>query len=203
VVVVFKGKVLSVSEMIRLSDETEPAPTSTAGVLHTAAGNARRATELVAEGEPATVGWRFAVLQTLDDYTSTCPGAARNSELRSSHLRPSQRHPLSSTLHLLRCPSTLPSSMGALPRPEPPTRGARSRRQSGGRRRRASTAALPLRRARARSVTVASGSPSAASPARKSASDTGRSALLRARKNCSAPGPDLVELVLHKGGSHG
>lgn len=67
----FKGKVLSVSEMIRLSDEAAPAPVSTAGVLHTAAGNARRAAELVAEGEPATVGWRFGVLQTLDDYTST------------------------------------------------------------------------------------------------------------------------------------
>jgi hypothetical protein len=64
-VVVFKGKVLSVSEMIPLSDEAGPAPMRTAGVLHTAAGNARRA------AEPATEGWRFGVLQTLDDYTST------------------------------------------------------------------------------------------------------------------------------------
>ncbi|WP_434157576.1 hypothetical protein [Clavibacter michiganensis] len=69
---VFKGEVSSVTEMIRLAEEAPAAPVSSAGVLHTAAGNAVDAAELVAAGEPLTAGWRFGVLQTLDDYTSTC-----------------------------------------------------------------------------------------------------------------------------------
>jgi hypothetical protein len=44
---------------------------SSVGILHTSAGNALDAAELVADGEPPTVGWSFGVLQTLDDYTST------------------------------------------------------------------------------------------------------------------------------------
>lgn len=71
-VVAFKGEVLSVMEMIRLADEAPADSASSAGVLHTAAGNARDAAELVADGELPTAGWRFGVLQTLDDYTSTC-----------------------------------------------------------------------------------------------------------------------------------
>jgi hypothetical protein len=69
---VFQGDVLSVTEMIRLAEETTAAPASSAGVLHTAAGNARDAAELIADSEPPTAGWRFGVLQTLDDYTLTC-----------------------------------------------------------------------------------------------------------------------------------
>jgi hypothetical protein len=70
--VVFKGEVLSVTEMIRLAEEAPAAPVRSAGVLHAAAGIAMDAAELVAAGEPLTAGWRFGVLQTLDDYTSTC-----------------------------------------------------------------------------------------------------------------------------------
>lgn len=69
---VFKGEVLSVTEMLRLAEEAPATPASPAGVLHTAAGNALDAADLVADGEPPTAGWRFGVLQTLDDYTSTC-----------------------------------------------------------------------------------------------------------------------------------
>ncbi len=69
---VFKGEVVSASEMIRLAEEAPAVPVSSAGVLHTAAGNALDAAELIADGEPPTAGWRFGVLQTLDDYTSTC-----------------------------------------------------------------------------------------------------------------------------------
>ena len=68
---VFKGEVTSVMEMLRLAEEAPTAPASSIGVLHTPAGNARDAAELVADGEPPTAGWRFGVLQTLDDYTST------------------------------------------------------------------------------------------------------------------------------------
>ncbi len=35
---VFKGEVLSVMEMIRLAEEAPPAPVSSVGVIHTAAG---------------------------------------------------------------------------------------------------------------------------------------------------------------------
>jgi len=69
---VFQGEVLPVTEIIRLAEQAPAAPVSSAGVLHTAAGNALDATELVSEGQPPTAGWRFGVLQTLDDYTSTC-----------------------------------------------------------------------------------------------------------------------------------
>ncbi len=50
---VFKGEVLSVMEMIRLAEEAPPAPVSSVGVIHTAAGNALDAAELVAEGRAA------------------------------------------------------------------------------------------------------------------------------------------------------
>ncbi|ALD14427.1 hypothetical protein GW571_14760 (plasmid) [Clavibacter capsici] len=69
---VFQGEVLPVTEMIRLAEEGPDAPVNSAGVLHTAAGNALDAAELVSDGQPPTAGWRFGVLQTLDDYTSTC-----------------------------------------------------------------------------------------------------------------------------------
>jgi len=177
--------------------------TSAAGVLHTAAGNARHAAELVAKGEPATVGWRSRSSRPSTTTRPRTDGVARSSELRSSHLRRSQLPPPISTLHSRRWPSTSPSGTGGLPRLGPPMRGVPWRRRCGGRRRRASTATSPSRRARARSVPVASGSPSAASPGRESAGYTAGLVLLRALRNCSAQGPDLVELVLHKGGCHG
>ena len=61
-----------VTEMTRLPGEAPAVSVNSAGVLHAAAGNARDAAELVADREPPTAGWRFGVLQTLDDYTSTC-----------------------------------------------------------------------------------------------------------------------------------
>ncbi|MCJ1712511.1 hypothetical protein MT344_15120 [Clavibacter michiganensis subsp. phaseoli] len=72
---VFQGEMLPATEMIRLAEEAPAAPAapvSSAGVLHTVARNVLDAAGLVAEGQPPTAGWRFGVLQTLDDYTSTC-----------------------------------------------------------------------------------------------------------------------------------
>jgi hypothetical protein len=70
--VVFRGDVLMVGELI---DHAEAAPPYTSpadvGVRHTAAGNAAGCAELIADGESADDGWRFGVLQTLDDYNST------------------------------------------------------------------------------------------------------------------------------------
>jgi len=75
----FKGEVLSVSELLALSVETLPGVQSPAGavakdafsVRHTAAGNARHCSGLIEGGESLDVGWRFGILQTLDDYVST------------------------------------------------------------------------------------------------------------------------------------
>ncbi|MDR1150948.1 MAG: hypothetical protein LBK72_00485 [Bifidobacteriaceae bacterium] len=41
------------------------------GVRHTAASNARECVWLLARGESLDSCWRFGILQTLDDYTST------------------------------------------------------------------------------------------------------------------------------------
>jgi hypothetical protein len=68
---VFQGEVLSVSELIRRADEQTAPATTGVGVRHTAAGNAARIAELLQAGEPASSGWRFGILQTLDDYQST------------------------------------------------------------------------------------------------------------------------------------
>ncbi|UKF81706.1 hypothetical protein [Clavibacter californiensis] len=67
----FQGEVVPVSEMIRLAGDVPAVRVCSFGVLHTAAGNSRDAAELVPDGQPPTAGWRFGVLQTLDDYTST------------------------------------------------------------------------------------------------------------------------------------
>lgn len=75
----FKGEVLTVREQLARAaatlPEAEPDVSTSAGdasgVRHTAAGNARHCSELVADGEPLDVGWRFGILQTLDDYVST------------------------------------------------------------------------------------------------------------------------------------
>lgn len=68
----FRGQVLSVAALLELPDD-QPAPRNevpTLRIVHSAAGNARHAAQLIAEGEPLDVGWRFGILQTLDDYTS-------------------------------------------------------------------------------------------------------------------------------------
>lgn len=69
---VFRGEVLSVDEMLQRS-LTEPAgvPATGVGVVHTAASNAQECRQLLAAGAGVDEGWRFGILQTVDDYTST------------------------------------------------------------------------------------------------------------------------------------
>ncbi|WP_206610460.1 hypothetical protein [Actinomyces wuliandei] len=70
---VFGGRVPSVSEMLAEAEGQEPWVASyTPGepVRHTAASNAAEARPLVAGEDGLALGWRFGVLQTLDDYTS-------------------------------------------------------------------------------------------------------------------------------------
>lgn len=69
---VFQGEVLPIGELLQRA-QTAPAhtPDASVGVRHTAAGNAARCAELLAAGETPDACWRFGILQTLDDYTST------------------------------------------------------------------------------------------------------------------------------------
>jgi hypothetical protein len=46
-------------------------PGAGVGVRHTAADNAARCAVLLAAGDTPETCWRFGILQTLDDYTST------------------------------------------------------------------------------------------------------------------------------------
>ncbi|ROQ60646.1 hypothetical protein EDF36_1792 [Rathayibacter sp. PhB152] len=72
----FTGHVLSIGALLELEDEQPSSPVGRrAGVLHTAAGNARRVEQLLAEGESLETCWRFGILQTLDDYVSTAKRA--------------------------------------------------------------------------------------------------------------------------------
>lgn len=65
----FKGRRHTIAEMLA----TPPASSgrSKVGRVHTVAGNARHVAELVASGDTLGNCWRFGVLQSLDDYTST------------------------------------------------------------------------------------------------------------------------------------
>jgi len=69
---VFQGEVLPIGALLERA-QTAPAVVSGAGVgvRHTAADNAARCAALLAAGDAAETGWRFGILQTLDDYTST------------------------------------------------------------------------------------------------------------------------------------
>lgn len=69
----FKGEVLSIGALLDQSrrEAGEVAGRGPASVRHSAAGNARRAWQLLAAGERLDEGWRFGILQSLDDYTST------------------------------------------------------------------------------------------------------------------------------------
>lgn len=75
----FKGEVLTVSELLALAHANLPEAHPPEGVLgkdaasvrHTAAVNARHCRDLIEDGESLDVGWRFGILQTLDDYVST------------------------------------------------------------------------------------------------------------------------------------
>ena len=71
---VFHGAVLSVGELIeraKADHSTRPAIRDDRAVLHTAASNAAHCARLLSQGGTLDDVWRFCVLQTLDDYTST------------------------------------------------------------------------------------------------------------------------------------
>lgn len=70
---VFQGEVRSVTALLNAVAHTEPQYTSSGrfGVLHPAADNATACRHLLADGEGLDGCWRFGILQTLDDYTST------------------------------------------------------------------------------------------------------------------------------------
>lgn len=69
---VFQGEVLSIGALLERA-QTAPATVQGAvvGVRHTAADNAARSAVLLASGDTPEACWRFGILQTLDDYTST------------------------------------------------------------------------------------------------------------------------------------
>ena len=68
----YKGTVLTISELLdRARTATEPKPRVDVGLRHEAASNAQRCAVLRSAGEGLGECWRFAILQTLDDYTST------------------------------------------------------------------------------------------------------------------------------------
>lgn len=69
---VFQGEVLPIGALIEHAQAT-PAyePAAGVGVRHTAASNARHCQDLLAGGDSIDACWRFGILQTLDDYTST------------------------------------------------------------------------------------------------------------------------------------
>lgn len=69
---VFQGEVLPIGALLERA-QAAPAykPSAGVGVRHTAAENAARCAVLLAAGDTAEAGWRFGILQTLDDYAST------------------------------------------------------------------------------------------------------------------------------------
>ncbi|NDL60079.1 hypothetical protein [Phytoactinopolyspora mesophila] len=69
---VFQGDVLPIGALLERAQATPaPEPATGVGVRHTAASNARHCLDLLAAGESLDTCWRFGILQTLDDYTST------------------------------------------------------------------------------------------------------------------------------------
>lgn len=68
----FQGEVLSIGALLERAQEAPASePFGEVGVRHTAAENARQCAELLSDGESPDSCWRFGILQTLDDYTST------------------------------------------------------------------------------------------------------------------------------------
>lgn len=68
---VFQGEIRSIAALLDASlAAPKPTPDTEVGVRHTAAGNARVCRDLLDTGECLDAGWRFGILQTLDDYTS-------------------------------------------------------------------------------------------------------------------------------------
>ncbi len=69
----FQGTLLSVEELLRRALAAHPetgAPDPAATIRHTAATNAQQCAKLLASGGSEAEGWRFGILQTLDDYRS-------------------------------------------------------------------------------------------------------------------------------------
>lgn len=68
----FQGEVLGIGALLERA-QAAPVyqPSAEVGLRHTAAMNAHHCAELLAGGEDLAVCWRFGILQTLDDYTST------------------------------------------------------------------------------------------------------------------------------------
>lgn len=72
IVVVFQGEVLPIGALLERVQAAPPSePAAGVGVRHTAAENARHCADLLAAGDSPDACWRFGILQTLDDYTST------------------------------------------------------------------------------------------------------------------------------------
>jgi hypothetical protein len=69
---VFQGEMLPIGALLERA-QTAPAyePGASVGVRHTAADNAARCAVLLSAGDTPEACWRFGILQTLDDYTST------------------------------------------------------------------------------------------------------------------------------------
>lgn len=68
---VFRGEVLPIGTLLeRAQAAPDPVPMTGAEVRHTAATNASHCADLLAAGESLDAGWRFGILQTLDDYMS-------------------------------------------------------------------------------------------------------------------------------------
>ncbi len=68
----FQGEVRSITALLDAA-RTAPdhSPRRQFGVLRTAADNAASCRRLLADGEGLDSCWRYGILQTLDDYTST------------------------------------------------------------------------------------------------------------------------------------
>ena len=68
----FEGTVLTVDALLeRAKAAPAPRPRADVGIRHEAASNARSFMSMPNTGDKARDGWRFAILQTLDDYRST------------------------------------------------------------------------------------------------------------------------------------
>ncbi|EWT03941.1 hypothetical protein N864_15830 [Intrasporangium chromatireducens Q5-1] len=68
----YQGEVLSIGALLeRAQTGSATTPGAGVGVRHTAAGNAASCASLLAAGGSVESCWRFGILQTLDDYTST------------------------------------------------------------------------------------------------------------------------------------
>lgn len=68
----YQGTVLTFRELLaRALAAPEPPPHVNVGLRHDAASNARHCAALHSADEDLGECWRFAILQTLDDYTST------------------------------------------------------------------------------------------------------------------------------------